>query len=442
MLAGSSSGAFAVARYNVNGSLDTSFSNDGLVTIDFGIQSSAYSITIQKDNRILIAGGSYYHNFAVSRLNNDGSLDTSFYDGRLDDVANGTPLDDEISGLAGNDTLSGLAGDDTLLGGDGDDTVRGGLGNDTLRGGAGSDTVTYVDSTAGVSVDLSLVTPQNTKGAGLDMLSGFENLTGSNFADALAGDRFGNMLLGLGGDDVLIGHQGDDTLIGGAGKDRMFGGAGNDTYYVNGTGDLVYETATAQTSDTINLGGIDTVIASVSHTLSKFVETLTLTGSAKINGVGNDRSNTISGNDGINILKGLSGDDTLAAGAGNDKLYGGDGRDILTGGTGKDSFVFDTAPTSRDTITDFSRTDGDKIQLSKAVFTGFAYTGTLRATDFYAAAGATKAQDANDRIIYDTTTGKLYYDADGIDGLAAVQVAQLGASTHPALVFSDLQIIA
>jgi Ca2+-binding RTX toxin-like protein len=60
-------------------------------------------------------------------------------------------------------------------------------------------------------------------------------------------------------------------------------------------------------------------------------------------------------------------------GTGNDKLYGGAGKDTLTGGKGADIFVFDTAPASRDTITDFSRTDGDKIQLSKAVFTGFAY---------------------------------------------------------------------
>jgi Ca2+-binding RTX toxin-like protein len=76
------------------------------------------------------------------------------------------------------------------------------------------------------------------------------------------------------------------------------------------------------------------------------------------------------------------------------------------------------------------------------VFKGFAYTGTLHAEDFYAAAGATKAHDATDRLIYNTTTGVLYYDADGLGGVAAVQVALLGASAHPALVYADLQIIA
>jgi Ca2+-binding RTX toxin-like protein len=117
-------------------------------------------------------------------------------------------------------------------------------------------------------------------------------------------------------------------------------------------------------------------------------------------------------------LEGLAGNDTLKGGAGNDKLYGGAGKDTLIGGAGQDFFVFDTAPTSRDEITDFGHSEGDKIQLSKAVFKGFAYTGALHADDFYAAAGATTAHDATDRVIYNTTTGVLYYDPDGRGGAA------------------------
>jgi Ca2+-binding RTX toxin-like protein len=151
---------------------------------------------------------------------------------------------------------------------------------------------------------------------------------------------------------------------------------------------------------------------------------------------------TLTGDGGNDKLLGLGGNDTLSGGAGNDTLYGGDGTDTLTGGAGKDAFVFNSAPTSPDTIADFSGAEGDKIQLSKAIFDGLTYKGPLLAGDFYAAPGATSARDGTDRIIYDTTTGKLYYDADGIDGLAAVQIAVLGASTHPALVFSDIQISA
>ena len=158
--------------------------------------------------------------------------------------------------------------------------------------------------------------------------------------------------------------------------------------------------------------------------------------------MGNGGANTLDGLAGNDTLKGNGGNDTLKGGAGNDKLYGGDGKDTLTGGGGKDTFIFNNAPTSRDTITDFGHSEGDKIQLSKAMFKGFAYTGALHADDFYAAAGATTAHDATDRLIYNTTTGILYYDADGKGGAAAVELALLGASTHSNLVYGDLQIIA
>lgn len=150
----------------------------------------------------------------------------------------------------------------------------------------------------------------------------------------------------------------------------------------------------------------------------------------------------LSGDGGNDKLFGLGGNDTLSGGAGSDLLYGGNGSDTLTGGTGKDTFVFDTATFGVDTIADFSRTEGDKIRVSMAIFDGLTYTGPLLASNFYAAAGATSAQDGTDRFVYDTTTGKLYYDEDGIAGLPAVQIALLGASNHPALIYSDIQIVA
>lgn len=461
----------------------------------------------------------------------------------------GDETDNNLTGTDWIDDLRGLAGNDQLFGGADDDTLQGGAGNDLLDGGTGNDTADYADSARAVAVDLGVKVTQDTKGAGKDTLTSIENLTGSSYADALTGNGLANVLAGGDGIDVLKGNAGSDTLDGGTGADRMFGGSGNDTYYVDGTGDRVYETATASSTDMTDLGGADTVNSSISYTLGKFIENLKLSGTAKVNGTGNDLANTLLGNDGANTLKGLLGDDTLKGGAdsdtldggtgadrmfggsgndtyyvdatgdrvfetatssstdttdlggadivnssvsytlgrfienlrltsptnlngtgnglantllgndgantltgmlgndilkggaGNDRLFGGDGKDTLTGGTGTDTFVFDTAPTSRDTITDFSKADGDKIQLSKAVFKGFAYTGALHAEDFYAAAGATKAHDANDRLIYNTTTGVLYYDADGLGGTAAVQVALLGASTHPALAYGDIQII-
>ncbi|MEH2379699.1 MAG: DUF4347 domain-containing protein [Nostoc sp.] len=73
---------FAIVRYNRNGSLDTSFNTTGKVTTDFASNNdSAYSITVQPDGKILVAGGSdngINNDFALARYNSNGSLDTSF----------------------------------------------------------------------------------------------------------------------------------------------------------------------------------------------------------------------------------------------------------------------------------------------------------------------------------------------------------------------------
>lgn len=78
---------FLIARYNSNGTPDTSFDTDGHRTVDFvGGYDYAKAITIQPDGKIVIAGASssdnnfesFQHDWAVARLNQDGSLDSSF----------------------------------------------------------------------------------------------------------------------------------------------------------------------------------------------------------------------------------------------------------------------------------------------------------------------------------------------------------------------------
>jgi Ca2+-binding RTX toxin-like protein len=104
----------------------------------------------------------------------------------------GSSYDDNLTGSIGNDTLDG--GASTGLG----------LGNDTLNGGAGSDTVSYASATSGVNVSLSIVGAlQDTGGAGFDQLSGFENLTGSAFNDTLSGNGSNNVLSGGAGSDTV-----------------------------------------------------------------------------------------------------------------------------------------------------------------------------------------------------------------------------------------------
>ncbi|MCY4440164.1 MAG: Ig-like domain-containing protein, partial [Deltaproteobacteria bacterium] len=82
---------FALARYNTNGSLDTTFSSDGKLTTDFdGKDDEAYAVAIQPDGRIVAAGyatntnqtttntSDDHKDFALTRYNSDGSLDESF----------------------------------------------------------------------------------------------------------------------------------------------------------------------------------------------------------------------------------------------------------------------------------------------------------------------------------------------------------------------------
>ncbi len=73
----SSDEVFALARYNVEGSLDSSFGTDGKVTTLIGFEARAYSITLQSDGKI-VAVGDTYGGFAVARYNTNGSLDNSF----------------------------------------------------------------------------------------------------------------------------------------------------------------------------------------------------------------------------------------------------------------------------------------------------------------------------------------------------------------------------
>ena len=259
-------------------------------------------------------------------------------------------------------------------------------------------------------------------------------LLGTSGNDALVGTSASNLLEGMGG---------NDTLNGGGGADIMLGGSGNDTYLVNHASDKVFETTT-QTSTT-NAGGVELVKSSVTWTLGLYVEKLTLTGNAAINGTGNTLANTITGNAASNLLKGGAGNDTLSGAGGADTLQGGTGLDVLVGGSGADIFLFDTtlnATTNVDTIQDFKPID-DTIHLDHDIFTAFAVDNTaLPQAAFRKGAGLTTAQDATDRIIYDTTTGALHYDADGVGGNASVRFALLGVATHPSITYQDFFITA
>ncbi|AIN59696.1 retention module-containing protein [Pseudomonas soli] len=178
-----------------------------------------------------------------------GAVDITYQAGNTltgtggDDVLLAGAGDTTLNGGAGNDVLVAGAGNNSLHGGDGDDLLIGGPGNDLLDGGAGNDTASYAKATAGVTVDLGHVGQQNTVGAGLDTLSGIENLIGSDYNDTLTGNDGDNLLNGGAGNDVLKGGAGNDILIGGPGNDTLTGGSGNDSF-VWQKGDTGHDTVT------------------------------------------------------------------------------------------------------------------------------------------------------------------------------------------------------
>jgi len=337
--------------------------------------------------------------------------------------------DDRITTGDGNDRIDAGGGADFLSGGGGNDSLTGGAGVDAMLGGAGDDFYFVDDSgdsateTANQGFDVVWASASYALAAGseVEALSSrfWEDttaiaLTGNEIANNIYGNAGANNLNGGGGNDVLFGFGGDDSMTGGSGADLMYGGSGNDFYFVDSANDSVVESAGE---------GFDVVWASASYTLAANSDIEALSSrfwedTNALNLTGNGIANSIYGNAGANVLDG---------GGGNDRLQG---------FGGADTFAFTTAlgAGNADTIADFSAAD-DTIALDDAVFAGL----TLGALNPNAFVTGTAALDADDRIIYNSATGALYYDADGNGAGAAVQFATLQGA--PIITASDFMVI-
>jgi uncharacterized delta-60 repeat protein len=115
---------FALARYNADGSLDTSFDSDGMLITDFdSSEASARSVAIQADGKIVAAGYSYIGGngyFALARYSPDGSLDTSFdADGKVtvgwDDGAFGMAIQADGKIVAAGSSFNGNDSDFAVI---------------------------------------------------------------------------------------------------------------------------------------------------------------------------------------------------------------------------------------------------------------------------------------------------------------------------------------
>ncbi|MGZ8163339.1 MAG: calcium-binding protein, partial [Methylobacter sp.] len=184
------------------------------------------------------------------------------------------------------------------------------------------------------------------------------------------------------GNDILAGTAGNDVMRGLSGDDTLLGKDGNDTLH---------------------------------------------------GGYSND---VLTGGNGNDDLYGGNGDDTLTGGTGDDLLRGGVGNDTLSGGLGKDTFIFHRQLTANvDIVTDFKPID-DSMRLENGIFISLTTLGVLTADNFVI---TTAAVDSNDYLIYNKTTGALFYDADGSSVTPAVQIATLGINLN--LTHADFVVI-
>lgn len=315
--------------------------------------------------------------------------------------------------MGGNDILKGSAGDQDLIGFGGNDKFIGGSGNDFVYGGEGKDTY---DGNGGsfdtLNFDDAYWTPSAFRGINLDASTGkvidpwgntetvtqFEQFRGTQFADIFKGSGVNEVFMGLGGSDKINGGGGSDTVL--YHRDDRHGGTGRITVNL-------------QTGKAIDgFGKIDTLTSIESARTGNAADKLT-------------------GNSAANFLR---------SGEGNDFLAGGLGKDLLRGEGGRDTFFFNTTLnkfTNVDKIQGFNVVD-DTIRLENAIFTAITGTRTLTSAQFYKSAAGV-AHDGSDHIIYETDTGKLFYDNNGNAAGGSVHFATI--STNLALTAADFFIV-
>lgn len=265
-----------LARFNADGSLDTSFGSGGLAQLPFVSRTFPFfvDLAVQSDGKLVVAGSLSALDFASSlfvlaRLNADGSVDTGFGSGGQ-----------VLTSFDGRQLSSNNGANTLVVQSDGKLVV---IGTSDASGDADFAVARYL---AGSERPAQ---PPRCGGRRATMI-------GTPANDALRGTLFGrDVILGLGGndtirglgsDDILCGGRGNDVLIGGDDSDRLDGGPGNDRLF----GDL----------------GLDSV----------------------------DGDDALFGGPGRDTLVGAGGSDSLFGERDNDRLFGDVGQDTLDGGDG------------------------------------------------------------------------------------------------------------
>ncbi|MEH1873667.1 beta strand repeat-containing protein [Nostoc sp.] len=363
--------------------------------------------------------------------------------------------------------IYGTAYDDLIVGTNGNDSLHGGnSGNDTIDGGTGDDLLSLYNYTTSDGITSTFNVASNTG----SITVGTSHITYKNIEQLnISGTQYDDYIVGSNGNDTINGADGNNTIFGGAGNDYLSadysngnnllsGDDGNDSLSISGSyndyrGEFSLDAVSGK--NTLNGGagddnlvtnyssgnnllsggdGNDSLNASGSASLYSSYGVYTVSGNNTLDGgAGSDRlsvdystgNNLLIGGDDNDTLtaSGASGKNTLMGGNGNDILIGGKGNDSLIGGAGTDTFVFNSYNNGGvDSISDFNATN-ELIQLSAAGFGSDLSPGSLKATQFTLGTSATTNQE---RFIYNSATGGLFFDLDGsASRFTQVQFAQI-----------------
>ena len=322
--------SFIARRFNIDGTIDDSFGVNGSTIINSTV-GICQAVVIQGDGKILLGGwganGSNPSdfNFQITRLNTDGSIDQTFNNNGIltVDFNNGRDYlfdmkirndgvlvvsgfteqnasDDLALALIGtnnNDILTGTLNVDVFYGNAGNDTIIGGAGNDYINGGDGLDTANYSNSTADIIVDLSLGTATGVGTIGLaqvgvDTLVSVENIIGSS------------------GNDTIILNSTSGTFDGGTGTNTLSLSNVNTAVSIDLNAGIVATAPALQVTSSAIMSAFPIMNAAIATDFTDVVKNFSVF-------IGTNQADTFKGGAGTYSFKAGAGNDTIDGGQSN-----------------------------------------------------------------------------------------------------------------------------
>lgn len=337
IVGGQSADRFALVRYNVDGSRDTTFGTGGVATTDFGGTARVTDLVVQPDDRIVAAGSGSPGDFLLARFNADGTLDTGFGTGGRSTTdfgssegAKALALQSDGKVIAFGNDINGRRLMARYLGGVGTPPPPP-AGVDLSVTKTGTGTVSIGDrATFTVTVANNSTT---TSATGVTLT---DTVTGPAATVISANPGQGTCTNSAGGATCTLG-----TLAAGA----------RTTVTV-----VVEPRATGVLTDRATVSAAQSDPDTANNTATAPTTVNNSRGCTRIGTSGND---TMTGTSGTDVMCGLGGDDTINAGSGTDTVYGNFGNDradgglnndTLSGGPGNDTLLGNSGNDRLDTV--------------------------------------------------------------------------------------------